>query len=195
MISREFRRLAATEIWKVSQRNLQISIPLLRIGRKPRGKNHWKENYRVKAGFKSFKIVIEFPTKYLSIRKFLNLRKEETYKRFRALCPIYKNLQWKGSGGLHPSLTLTIFSVYRAFFGSAEKIEKIESCPCDIGRLQIQGQTVLSRAWIFYQETIRMARKRRTFQSKNFKRKRLEPECWFWWIKLPIKLKLSLSFE
>jgi len=49
MISREFRRLAATEIWKVSQRSLQICIPLLRIGRKQRGKNHWKENYRVKA--------------------------------------------------------------------------------------------------------------------------------------------------
>ena len=54
MISREFRRLAATEVWNVSQRSLQICIPLLRIGRKPKGKNHWKENYRVKAGFKIF---------------------------------------------------------------------------------------------------------------------------------------------
>ena len=26
----------------------------------------------------------------------------KTYKNFRARCPIYKNLQWKGSVGLHP---------------------------------------------------------------------------------------------
>ena len=49
MFSRECRRLAANEVWRVSQRNLQISIPgSARIGRKPRGKDHWKENYRVK---------------------------------------------------------------------------------------------------------------------------------------------------
>ncbi|CBY15823.1 unnamed protein product, partial [Oikopleura dioica] len=68
---------------KVSQRSLQICIPLLRIGRKQRGKNHWKENYRVKAGLKDFKIVIEYPTNYLSIRKFLNLRKVRRSRRRR----------------------------------------------------------------------------------------------------------------